>query len=93
MTEHTPGPWGVDFTQSLDGAVIVQTDTGMCIGEAYYLGVHDGQPDGAVNARFIAAGPDMLEALEVTVKRFMDEGYDSTNFEEAIDAIAKARGE
>ena len=89
MTEHTPGPWGVKARYK---SRVVESQAGEAVA-GVYMPSGDNVLVQQANGRLIAAAPDLLDALEVTVKRFMDEGYDSTNFEEAIDAIAKARGE
>ena len=81
--QHAAGPWGYY------GGIDVRKIGGAAIARVSLNGNAD---EVRANGRLIAAAPDLLAALEVTVKRFMDEGYDSTNFEEAIAAIAKAKG-
>ena len=85
MSKHTPGPW------EYNGSSDVKQNNGTGVARVALNGSAD---EIKSNARLIAAAPDMLEAIEVTLKRFMDdEGYDAVNFEELIAAIAKARGE
>lgn len=49
----------------------------------------------AANARLIAAAPDLYAALELAVRYLPDTGGDGASFAhgEAVDALAKARGE
>lgn len=65
MTEtvkHTPGPWQIEFghTQTASGIQYWQVTDGadaICCNQFCYTG------DAEVNARLIAAAPDLLEAL------------------------------
>ena len=82
-TEHNKGPW------YQDGPAVYADDEQ----EIAIMSSNPSLTATWANASLIAAAPEMLAALEATVKRFMDEGYDAVNFEEAIAAIAKAKGE
>jgi len=67
MSKHTPGPWRVGINQH-GGAHIVSDEHGL-IGETVGGGNcglqlnEGGKAQSLVNARLIAAAPDMLEAL------------------------------
>ena|SRR5271154_2752933 len=67
MSAHTPGPWRVGINQR-GGAHIVSDEHGL-IGETVGGGNcglqlnEGGKAQSLVNARLIAAAPDMLEAL------------------------------
>lgn len=56
MAEHTPGPWAIDGNNRLD---VTANDYGTV---ATVLAPTT--PAGQANARLIAAGPDLLAALE-----------------------------
>ena len=88
--EHNKGPWYQD-------GPAVYADDGQ---EIAIMSSNPSLTATWANASLIASAPEtaaqrdeLLAALEVTVKRFMDEGYDAVNFEEAIAAIANAKGE
>ena len=82
--KHTPGPWHVerdDDVVSPDG-VLVATAFGSCPGVTY-------DPESAaVDARLIAAAPELLDALKTAV----DNDGDLFDREAAIAAIEKAEG-
>lgn len=68
-TQHTPGPWKVDGEpHDGDGAVIkaIMDDEGLIV--AHVIGgdeeMEDWLPEDEVNARLIAAAPQLLEALQ-----------------------------
>ncbi len=97
MTEHTPGPWALETVKTSCGIChkigpFPWTDTEKnhaCI----YVDDRRGWKNGAellANARLIAAGPDMLEALENIEND--DKHMPSTAWELIQAAIAKARG-
>ena len=91
MSEHTPGPWGVLGLS--DGSLVITSPTGT-IGEV------DERPEDEVNARLIAAAPDLLAVLEQIVADVedvdsfgnLDRFYDRmvANAEDATRAISKA---
>lgn len=87
MSEHTPGPWGIDrsigvwiMAGSLHVATIPRAADG------------DWSP---ANARLIAAAPDMLEALKMA-RKWMSWWSDVHPDDKVViainDAIAKAEG-
>ena len=95
-SKHTPGPW-ITFQPRGDGSVPVRTD-GLGLTICY---VHDGAIcDALVNARLIAAAPELLDALRdarsmlATVE--VIDGEDDDPWSKAIArmdaAIAKAEG-
>jgi hypothetical protein len=97
-TEHTPGPWKVNY----DGTILTEDKTGPCSHEIIaqmpvWFGTaqkgHVTQDHLAANARLIAAAPELLAALEFMV-RVGPSGIigQQTARERAIEAIAKAKG-
>ena len=82
MSEHTPGPWSAEDT---------------VIYGPSHLNIAELEPNDYIrndeqraNARLIAAAPDLLAALDALV--------DATNtrslaYDDAVTAIAKARGQ
>ena len=91
MSNHTPGPWGVEYDGSLVmGRQVVPTPS----------------PDTAsveerkANARLIAAAPDLLDALEALIplvewalKEQSPPYFDGPLVVQSCVAIAKAKGE
>ena len=77
MSEHTPGPWKVVGLSVISDSGIICNPPSGPIDEL------------EANARLIAAAPDMLEALEMSVRYL--EGWPAQDW--AIAAIAKAKGE
>lgn len=58
MTQHTPGPWRVDYDQRPDGA-----DQILDANERTVAFIATPKEDHETDARLIAAAPAMLEAL------------------------------
>lgn len=86
-TKHTPGPWYIDpFKGKANGNIRVMAEqcTPVCV-----------VPDHLrVDARLIAAAPDLLEALKVLqIWCGLDEKSDVWINSGARDAISKATGE
>ena len=97
MTKHTPGPWKIDDSW-YDYTVVGPNGEEIIFQD----GPHGTPTLKQVDARLIAAAPDMLEALERVLENSMDPksveefgGYclDSETSEIARSAIAKAKGE
>ena len=96
--KHTPGPWRV--VEGMLRFVMDARDRAICE-IAHSRDFTKPAPDGAANARLIAAAPDLLEALEACLDD--DYAFNSRTKDRAaalIDAkhnarvaIAKARGE
>ena len=86
MADRTPGPWEVAPDRWWAVRSIQDQKT---IVSAAVAG--RSMEEELANARFIAAAPDLLEALEKIVLEF--EGYASDGLDLAIAAIAKAEGE
>ena len=85
MNKHTPGPWVFVSTPNDDDFSHEIMD--VC---ALY---RNGNPQRVADARLIAAAPDLLEALEYTLKCLMQTDVGEAHYQPAIAAIAKARGE
>jgi len=95
MTNHTPGPWVIDWDTFPDGYVWIETPTGRGVALV----------DEAIRAdlNLIAAAPDLLEALSMYVRLFeshsiTNDSTDDKDFtgylaEKARAAIKKATGE
>ena len=82
---HTPGPWEIEQQQKCLPPYVVpskiNSNNFYCIAKLH-------GPDNQANARLIAAAPDLLAALEATLKHIND---DMTR-ETVCAAIAKAKG-
>lgn len=114
MSKHTPGPWIADvaldqmFKESPGLEIFSATKTK--IGDNQFIAnigaLGQSKEEKKANANLISAAPEMLEALELVVKRLtgdiqadikFDTPFDSMAFRDLIDsckiAIAKARGE
>lgn len=83
--KHTPGPWRVSYERGTTQIRTANNESIMC-DETYYPWV----PKNDADWHLIAAAPDLLEALEGVV-RVADR--DTTEFNAARAAIAKAKGE
>jgi len=63
-TKHTPGPWRIRETLSIDGDFVITTDTKMAtsyhVAEVLNL---NGYAENCANARLIAAAPDQHDEL------------------------------
>lgn len=89
-TAHTPGPW-----QVVENCVVAgSTDDDMHMVASIPIGAHFPArfetETGQQNARLIAAAPEMLEALEETLK-YLDDSGDL--YPIVMKALKKARGE
>lgn len=98
-TKHTPGPWHVGRVATTQGQHFAITspngDHIATIGEA--INSHNGSGNAYVNARVIAAAPELLEALQNLTKWANVAACDrepgsilDQNIEAARAAIAKA---
>lgn len=88
--KHTPGPWAVIGNREESELDIVQESTGGLIATTEStLGYGDADQ---ANANLMAAAPDMLEALERSVKHLCCViGFESL-VQQQREAISKARG-
>lgn len=94
MSKHTPGPWEVAYQDKNGQSVVkgkhieVATCWHHCVGSI--------EKEMHSNARLIAAAPDLLEALQMLLKRVIV-GYDGLpqgyGVSKARAAIAKATGD
>jgi hypothetical protein len=90
-TQHTPGPWGCDWTSHHSHDYRLQQPNGAPLRLVVEANDHNEQ---RANARLIAAAPDLLAALEV-VREYMDHAADQFSYEDIVQiraAIAKATG-
>lgn len=89
MSAHTPGPWKVEYSEGDEWEVLA----GANLPIAYISGWAGRSTE--VNARLIAAAPDLLAALagiiEIGKRDLTNPKYDAY-FEEARAALKKARG-
>jgi hypothetical protein len=95
--QFTPGPWGVEPSQwnlwigpmRSDGrkleSIVVSVSTDLNLKP-------EAKANREANARLIAAAPDLLAALEAFVDGDNGDSID-TRYENARQAVAKARGE
>ena len=86
-SKHTPGPWRVD-PESEEAYDIMAGERRIV---AQVLTQRDDATVATVNARLIAAAPELLEALEAAEKE-LQELDDSDALFMARAAIAKAKG-
>ena len=101
MPRPTPGPWryvvlGRTKRRVEMGAVVADSSTrpGSDEDVQHYGGHMVCESVSPVNARLIAAAPDLLEALDALEKSFGSQtDEDLVLWHAARDAIAKARGE
>lgn len=89
MGKHTPGPWAIRRGHS---TVEITTTAGLSVAQTtsdrYWQGFRE---EALANARVLAAAPDMLEALKVTMQHGrIDDSEARMNLVAA--AIAKAEG-
>ena len=89
MSAHTPGPWKVEYSEGDEWEVLA----GANLPIAYISGWAGYSTE--VNARLIAAAPDLLAALagiiEIGKRDLTNPKYDAY-FEEARAALKKAGG-
>jgi hypothetical protein len=99
MSKHTPGPWAAN-EEFDDGESLGIAITAGRLGQV--VRVFDVGQKGFANAALIAAAPDLLQALEMTLKELEEAGcggsplgltLPSSGVEAARAAIAKATGE
>lgn len=83
-TQHTPGPWKVEFSQ------ISAPDEKKCIVQ-FGFNIRE-NPQALANARLIAASPDLLGALKDVMQTFVGDDQNEVA-QRARAAIAKAAGE
>ena len=88
-TAHTPGPWAANEARVYSTVKEEWSGTLNCQVPAYVAST--GGPDWQVNARLIAAAPDMLAALQACLLR--DDVADCELGEMVRAAIAKAAGD
>jgi len=103
MSGHTPGPWTAHFDEDY---FVRGPDGGRVAMMQHLKGLHGlgGRrtcEESAANCRLIAASPDLLAALEMTLQELIDAGYDgsplglmlpSLGVAAARAAIAKVKG-
>jgi hypothetical protein len=93
MAEHTPGLWRVQdrtvFALNIDGV-----NRFHALAQGGFTDERHRTTDEELraNARLIAAGPDMLNALHRVVEQFGNTHKHLLAIEKAWDAIAKAEG-
>ena len=103
LTKHTPGPWRVVQRGPIVSIIDAQEDApnggDHPIGDilTLYRGLPRTKETVLANARFIAAAPDVFEALAMIIKddNAMDalwQHFDSMEMDKISAAIAKARG-
>ena len=88
MSEHTPGPWAIYVNAPSDVVIRKMSKDG------YELCAIARVSSGYANAHLIAAAPELLEALDATLKLIeLVWPTDSDVTRKARSAIAKATGE
>ena len=95
MSQHTPGPWRVEY--EIDGP---KTFTRIKAGKAVATTAPQcGRPhhrdEMVANAHLIAAAPDLLAAVKILVRCGQKQGWTdsyATEMKLATEAIAKAEG-
>lgn len=97
MSKHTPGPWHVGKGEQ---AQIVYDEGGWAVANAVVFHRKHEPGSTLVNARLIAAAPDLLEALDTISRLYNHDASVGENSMAAYDAaciaryaIAKATGE
>lgn len=102
---HTPGPWLLEGKiENHTGDRLYVCEIGPAVVNAIYRGPvchiqscdHMGgisRFEAEANARLIAAAPDLLEACEALVEGMQSCGVDGPYLQQAISAIARAKGE
>jgi len=73
MTQHTPGPWRVEDGSTVYGSRAGKTDKFEVCDCKGYAGERE------ANARLIAAAPDLLEAVRLTVELLDSDGRNSNS--------------
>ncbi len=92
-TQHTPGPWELEFT--LDGGIFIKAGT------KYIASIESetGKPteEDKANARLLKAAPELLETCKELLKAYHDNNFawalpltNTAVFDRAKDAIQKA---
>lgn len=97
---HTPGPWSVGNRYGRSRTEIVAHDGNMALATVWTHkptadhSVDEASKEGLANLRLIAAAPDMFEALERVCDAYgFDPSIDSSIWQDAFAALARARGE
>lgn len=100
MSEHTPGPWAIEYPMGDDLHVIVQANKPTY--EWSFIATITGDPEDGrkriskaeakANAMLIKAAPQMLAALE-RAERWIEQGGTPSPLDEIHDAIASATRE
>lgn len=94
VTKWTPGPWvvgnGLDMKSVYGGKheQLLAISTGEDYGSYFGDDTDDIECMEQANAHLIAAAPDMYKALQTLARNFPD-----CATQDAVDALAKARGE
>lgn len=87
---HTPGPWHINGNSGWSDAC---KDRGNVFECCLRTGTHIADDQNEVNARLIAAAPDLLAACEAEIARHDREDAVSDDEHDALrTAIAKAKG-
>ena len=86
--KHTPGPWTKVFPSN--HWHIARTDGRVEIAK---VAAYKQREVSTANARLITAAPELLSALERLAKRHLEANTDYKAIDEALRAIAKAKGE
>jgi hypothetical protein len=105
VAQPTPGPWSIGPTAGIGqrGQLFVVDANGTRVADCeapkmdgnplkFVRSIHEDQ----ANVRLIAAAPDLLSALEGVLAEIgaeWDDSWSSRVYEEAVYAIARARGE
>ena len=94
-TQHTPGPWKAHFEEAyfVTGPDLGRVALMLHLKGAHGLGGRRSGDESAANCRLIAAAPDLLEALENTLKFLVSETCEHPAAVSARAVIAKAKGE
>lgn len=99
--KHTAGPWSIwNFNDDPRHIAVGPEAGGIAVADVVASNAHgcytaETEAQGMVNARLIAAAPDMLEALHLYLMDCELEKleHNSDTYEAARAAIAKAKGE
>jgi hypothetical protein len=92
-TTHAPGPWIVGRDQ--DGNLLIESPDSAEQGIVATVNRARGglRPDGEANARLIAAAPELLAALRVTVNLLDNEGMAADKFKALLARIDGPNGD
>lgn len=108
MSGHTPGPWTSELTRA-GSSLVIQDHEGSIIAEVCQWKASPDQSakdEPPLNAKLIAAAPDLLEALELVTNiyaamreslsvKYPEDGWsaEAMSIDQARKAIARAKGE